>query len=540
MLERNVSSQNIAAQAKTRWLYSLSGVIVAVGLYSAIHIAARLFASLNLGEDDPLDAILAQTLQLGYLHGQPPLYDWAIWVLGQLTGPGALRFQILKYSLLTASCGFIFLSARRVMKGDLFWAFLSVEALALIYQISWRFHEGFTHQVGAMCAVAASFWALLRLIERGRIADFALLGAIAGLGVLTEPIYWVFLGILILSACLQPAIRAALLRPALVIALVIMGAIAAPYYIWLASTDVGLGVILPSFVDVGSSDYLQNTLKGIRRSFTEPLMYLAPLIFILPILFPGMVRIVLQEVRVTPNRTAHPDPEQLILHMSLLSIIALIIGTAIFGIYRYPTHALMPLFLIPTIWLVAQARNAAPSSGQVRRFVIMAISIAIVAFFGRAANMYIQHPVCNICRWGVPYAELAAAMKRQGFTGGEILVNNKEIGGNLHRFFPNSRISLSDSHIYKPPFKEFPIASRQSAILWRAGVSVERVAVNLQKLYPGLTVEYLKTATVLTFPWSGWNLYAYGDPKASWRLLLVEGNLSQFLPRRRQILNAQQ
>lgn len=531
MLERTVSSQGIVARVKSGGLYSLSGVIMAVGLYSFIHITARLIASLNLGEDDPLDAILAQTLQLGYLPGQPPLYDWLIWALGQLTGPGALRFQLLKYSLLTASCAFIFLSARRVMKGDVFWAFLSVEALALIYQISWRFHEGFTHQVGAMCAVAASFWALLRLIERGRMADFALLGAIAGLGVLTEPIYWVFLGILILAACLQPAVRAVLLRPALALLPVIMAAIAAPHYIWLASTETGLGAIVPSLVDAGSHDYIRNALAGVRRSFTEPLMYLAPLIFILPIFFPGMIHAILRDARVTPNRDAPPDFEQLILHMSLLSIVALIIGAVIFGINRYATHALMPLFLISSIWLVAQARNAAPPAGQIRRFVIMAVGIAIVAFFGRAANMYVQHPVCNICRWGVPYAELADAMKSRGFAGGQILVNERELGGNLHRFFPNARISLTGSHVYEPPFETFPGRVRQSAILWPADISAERAAEDFQKLYPSLTADLLEKADILTFPWSGWNLYAYGDPEKSWRLLLVDGDLSQFLPR---------
>ncbi|HEY7647160.1 MAG TPA: hypothetical protein VH858_19105, partial [Hyphomicrobiales bacterium] len=138
MLNRAQTAAGIVPERKTDWLYSLGGVLTAAGLYSLLHVTARLFASFNLGEDDPLDAILAQTVALGYLPSQPPLYDWAIWLLGEVLGPGALRFQLLKYALLTATCGFIFLAARRVMKGDAFWAFLSVEALALIYQISWR------------------------------------------------------------------------------------------------------------------------------------------------------------------------------------------------------------------------------------------------------------------------------------------------------------------------------------------------------------------------------------------------------------------
>jgi hypothetical protein len=316
----------------------------------------------------------------------------------------------------------------------------------------------------------------------------------------------------------------------LALSLVSLAAIAAPHYTWLAGAEAGLGEIIPSLADVAGGDYLRDMLTGVRRAFPEPLMYLAPLIFILPIFFPGMIVAVWRDVRLAPNRAAQPDLEQLILHMSLLSVLALIIGAVVFGIKSYPTHALMPLFLISSIWLIAQARNAAPPTGQIRRFVIMAVGIAIVALFGRAANMYVQHPVCKICRWGVPYAELAEAMKSRGFTGGEILVNDAELGGNLHRFFPSSRISLSGSHPYEPPAEAFPQPARQSAILWPADKPAERAAVDLRKIYPGLTVERLNTAEVLTFPWSGWNLYAYGDPKASWHVLLLPGGLSQFFP----------
>jgi hypothetical protein len=213
--------------------------------------------------------------------------------------------------------------------------------------------------------------------------------------------------------------------------------------------------------------------------------------------------------------------------MSLLSILALIAGAMIFGINRYPTHALMPLFLITSIWLIAQARNAAPPAGQIRRFVILAISIAIVAFFGRAANMYVQHPVCNICRWGIPYAELAHEMQSRGFTGEQILVDDKESGGNLHRFFPEARIMLSDSHVYAPPLPANAAPAQQTAILWSANRSPQKAASNLQRLVPGLTASQLARAETITLPWSGQNWFAYGHPVASWRLLLVDGPLTE-------------
>lgn len=522
-LEGSEFAPSAVRETKTPWLYSLSGVIVAVGLYSAVHIAARLIASGNLGEDDPLDAILTQTLRLGYMPDQPPLYDWALWLLEQIFGLGALPFQLLKYTLLTATCGFIFLAARRVMNGDAVWAFLSVDALALIYQISWRFHEGFTHAVGAMCAVAAGFWALLRLIERRRVADYALFGVILGLGVLTVTTFWAYLASLIGAAFLQPAIRRVLLQRAIGLTLIIAGIIAAPHFIWLAETPEGISAILPQALAGNVQQHFSFALSGIRRAFTEPIMYLAPLIFLYPVFFPRMIGSIRRSASFRPNADTGPDLEWLILHLTLISVGILITAAVLFGIHRYPVHALMPLFLLTLIWLTAQARNAAPSAVQIRRFMIMALSVAVFAFFARAANMYILQPVCSICRWGIPYAELAAEMKMRGFETGRIIVNNKELGGNLRRFFPDSRIALVGGRVYAPP-STGQTHDKKVALLWPADQPTERAGAEFQMLLPGIRADKLTEAATISIPWRGFYWIPYGNPVSTWRLLILTLN----------------
>jgi len=501
-------------------LYTLGGVLLAAGLYSALHIAARLIASGNLGEDDPLEAILTQTLALGYIPGQPPLYDWALWLIEQAAGPGALPFQLLKYGLLTATCGFIFLSARRVMRGDAFWAFLSVEALALIYQISWRFHEGFTHAVGAMCAVAATFWALLRLIERGRAADFAVLGLCIGLGALTVRTYWVFLAALIVAGLLQPAIRRVLLQRRIGIALAVAGLIAAPHYIWLAGTPEGISAMLPSFAADSLGEHARLALAGLRRAFTEPVMYLAPLIFLYPLFFPRWLRSVRQTARLTPDPAADPDYEQLILHLTLINLCALIGAAVLFGIQRYPVHALMPMFLITSIWLTAQARNAAPEPRLIRRFVVMAASVAVFAFFARAANMYVLEPVCNICRWGVPYAALAEEMKARGFEAGRIVVFESELGGNLRRFFPKARIELAGDTPYAPTLPS--TAPGKTVLVWSAEREPRDAAMRFQSQVPQASELRLASAAKLDLPRRGHLWKPDGYRMSSWRLLTLD------------------
>jgi hypothetical membrane protein len=520
VLERTQAGADIARAERTGGLYSLGGVLLAAGLYSAVHITARLIASGNLGEDDPLEAVLTQTLALGYFPGQPPLYDWVLWLIEQVAGPGALAFQLLKYGLLTATCGFIFLSARRVMRGDAFWAFLSVEALALIYQISWRFHEGFTHAVGAMCAVAATFWALLRLIERQGRADFALFGLCVGLGGLTVKTYWVYLAALILASMLQPAIRRVLLQPRACIAIGVAALVTAPYFLWLVGTPEGFAAMLPSFAADSLKQHIGLALSGLRRAFTEPVMYLAPLIFLYPLFFPGWLPALRRTARLTPNAAVAPDYEQLLLHLTLINVAALIGAAVIFGIQRYAVHALMPMFLLTSIWLTAQARNAAPPPGQVRRFVIMAASVAAFAFFARAANMYVLEPVCNLCRWGIPYASLAQEMKRQGFEQGRIVVLDSELGGNLRRFFPKARIEVAEGTIYAPAQPATP--GGKTMLVWSPERDSRDVPTRFRTLVPSAPAQNWANALSVEIPWRHHFWKPDGYRVSPWRLLTLD------------------
>ena len=127
----------------------------------------RLSLSDNLPQDDVTSNILAQTLAPGYVLKQPPLYEWLLWSVQRLIGPTLPSFLILKYGLLTATFGFLYLLAKRVF-ADQRWAALAALSPLLLYHIGWNLHEGVTQTMALICAVAASTWAFMRLAERGR------------------------------------------------------------------------------------------------------------------------------------------------------------------------------------------------------------------------------------------------------------------------------------------------------------------------------------------------------------------------------------
>ena len=47
---------------------------------------------------------------------QPPLYEWLLWSVQQLTGPTLPSFLLIKYGLLTATVAFLYLAATRIFR----------------------------------------------------------------------------------------------------------------------------------------------------------------------------------------------------------------------------------------------------------------------------------------------------------------------------------------------------------------------------------------------------------------------------------------
>ena len=196
-------------------------------------------------------------------------------------------------------------------------------------------------------------------------------------------------------------------------------------------------------------------------------------------------------------------------------------GALLFGITRYPVHALMPLFLVTSIWLTAQARKAVRSPGEVRRFVIMALAVAVFAFAARCANMFIMEPVCSICRWGIPYAELAEGMKTRGFEGGQLIVYDDDLGGNLRRFFPQTQMLLAGPRRYLPPAKPLG-AGGKTALVWEASKTLPAVLRSMQGVRPEISAKTLGMAETLDIPWRGHLWKPDGYRVSHWRFLILD------------------
>ncbi|MDX2287833.1 MAG: glycosyltransferase family 39 protein [Hyphomicrobiaceae bacterium] len=496
----------------------LAFVLLVALAYCAVHTAARLLVSDVLGEDDVIDTVLSQDLRAGYeaFPRQPPLYNWLLWAVQQITGPHVVGHLLIKYAALTATAGFLFLAARRILRDPLF-ALLSVESLALIYSIAWRYHEGFTHEVLALTAVMATLWLIVRIGQDQRPWDWPALGLTMGLGLLTEPAYAAFLVAVLLAALVQPSVRGRLLRWPLLACLALAVIVAAPYLAWLIAEPARVRQLTYALTPVlGGRDGILDAVRG-------PVAYLMPLLLILPIVFPRWLATAWDDLRRGRNTTAEPDFEQLVLYACGFAFALSLIAASAFNVRGLAVHVLMPLYVGSVIWLFGVARRSmdhrsAAGRVQIIRFARIAMVIAVVAFAARAANMIVLDPVCKTCRWGEPYSGLAAELRARGFDAtGTIVALEHETGGNLRAAFPQATVVARHYPHHTPAGTD--LTKGDLAIVWEPGLTPAHVRRSLRA--PELSDLDLERAETVVVPWhhawrpTGWRT-------STWKLIVVD------------------
>jgi len=501
-----------ASTAAPRFLFTLPGVIVVVAIYTTIHALTRLFSSGNLGEDDPLDNLLAQTLAAGYNAEHGPLYDWALWLVQQVFGTGLSGFLFLKYALLVGMAGCLFQITRKVTQSAL-WAFIAVESMATVYQIFWRFHEGFTHRVGAMALAVATVWAIFRLVDRPRRGSYLLLATLIGLGLLTEHIYAFALFATLLAAWLQPSVRKTVFSLSMLASLPVTMLIVAPYALWLAADPLRLTALSTNLLPKIPAHSLPGIAAGLRDAFTFPLLVLAPYIVILPMVFPAIFRTIFRQSRLRLTDPLTFDPKLFLLHILLIELSGLVIFNGLlYSHSNYAVHSILPMVVIAIPWLTAKVRETNPTPRRVQVFMAVLLGFTITAYAVRSGNLFVYEPFCSRCRWAVPYPELADKLREQGFVQGTIIVNDPHVGGNLRRFFPESRVMM--------PGLPVPAGDdKKIAVVWPVSDKNAEMPANLRNATAA--AQMLTPPGIVELPWQHlWKPLGYRT--SSWGTAIME------------------
>jgi len=414
--------------------FSLRGVLILTALYGVVHSLIRLIAGFQLAMDDPKENIFTQELRWGYLPDNPPLFEWSLTLVQQLTGPGLVSFLIVKYGLLVFSAGFLFLAGRRLFGGDVAgqrWAAITVSSALLLYQIGWNYHQAFTHSLMTIAATCFSFWALIRLLQEKRWADYLIFGASVGLGLMAKYNFAGFLVAVGIPILLDRDMRRTMLHWRIGTSVLLAILILLPHILWLNAhrellewyAGVKLGLDGSHWERVG---------EGLGDALVAILSFYVPFLIIVAII-----------ARKAFTRAAIvSDPLLQLCRRSIIVSIAVILAAVLFlGVSNVTERYVVPFFLPGFFWLMARVRVAVAEKGDGVWVKTLVGAVAVMAVL-RVVNVgWAGPPVCDDCwRW-IPYDALETAIEEEGFDKAGIYVAYEEnTAGNLRRLLPDADV----------------------------------------------------------------------------------------------------
>ncbi len=432
------------------WMHlaSLRGVVGFYAVYSVINILISYGAGTTLALDDVKLNVLVQNLQAGYLPDNPPLYEWLLLSVQQLTGPVLLSFLLVKYLLLILSGGLVFLILEKWTKSETWSSFGAVGLLSL-YQIGSNYHQTFTHSLVLITTILFFLLTLQRLLEQPTLKNYHLTAIAIGLGLLAKYSFPASLVIILAAALVDKKNRNVLLSPKMTLALLFGAALFSPHGIWVYHHQ-------GQFSDQLTRHFGEQASYFLRLAQGIPSLLWAVLSFFLPfIIFTSVtLRKSLFPIRLKSlfNANAPWFVWVLPFGVGLMAVFVIVLGLSSLQ-ERYGIGFLLPGYLV----LIVMLQKASPPKAPLQRCIfVMSVFIILWPTARFIQNIVPGPPFCKNCRQWIPYDGLQKPLAVMGVTKADsdkviTLVGFEDhTAGNLRRLYPKARIVSTHLPFYKP------------------------------------------------------------------------------------------
>jgi dolichyl-phosphate-mannose-protein mannosyltransferase len=405
-------------------------------LYCLLHFLLRLLLSPNFTLDESEQMLWGQSLQLGYRFRHPPLITWLSWGTLTATGQSRAAFFLLKYLLMLGGLAVYFQAARLVIRDDKL-AGLATFGLLTTIVMGYMPHIDLMHTVLLASLLAAYLWADAQMRLRGRWVDYILLGIVVGLGLLSKYVFAVLPIAMAVATLFVPRLRTRIRIVPLLVALLIALAIVAPYAWWARAHEYSLFALAQTITkSSGPALNVVNWLKGTGWLIVALAGFAIPVAAIFPFLYWNACK------PLTAEQGDDADRDWLTLYGIAMLAGAIIMWGGVFFVgteafkARWMHQVLLPL----PIWLFLRAKMAGPSERSNRIFLWLAVIFALAVVAARIGIYETGAKHCKACREYWPMKSYARSLQRTGFTGGTILAETYDLGGNLRGVFPEARV----------------------------------------------------------------------------------------------------
>ncbi|MEM6413864.1 MAG: glycosyltransferase family 39 protein [Pseudomonadota bacterium] len=426
------------------------GIALAVMCYGFIHAVISRIPGPALALDDVKLNIVTQSFEFGYMPENPPLFEWLLLVAQSFTGPTLLSFLIIKYGLLTLTGVFVFKTAD-LLFNDKKWAALTVGSLIFYFQLTWNYHQVFTHSAVLITAIAFFWFSFLSLLREPSLPRFVHLGLAFGIGCLAKYSFFASAPLAFGAALSIRKYRERILTSHGIISLIIALLIVAPHLFWLLTENADVAETATKRLQGTSAPYFARISSGIPSALWGIASFFVILIPIGGYVLGG--RLTKSDVQFDPIIT-------LCWRAALAGAGALMFAVIVLGMDRMAERYAIP-FLFPAIFVVAATMRqvSAQHLGSeqttmpvVSKLKVAILSLAVLGIGLRTVEAFIAGaPFCSKCRQWIPYEPMAEMIVENGYQDAILIGMDDHISGNLRRLFPNNTVLSASLVHYTPP-----------------------------------------------------------------------------------------
>lgn len=392
-------------------------------LLTVAHVVVRVAISPALKWDEAEQMLWSQQLSLGY-GAQPPLYTWLQWGVNAVLGPNVLALSVLKHAGLALTYVLMWLAGRELLgPRGAWWASAS---MLLLPPLGWDSVRDQTHTILVTAMTCGAWLLLIRLIKRPRPLDFALLGLVCGLGMLSKYSFAMVVGAMALAALTVPQARRALLSRGWWWTPVVGFLVVAPHATWLATHlhEATAGTLHKMQIqpDVALSKGLLNLLAG-----------LAGMVLLWVLVAFWAFRTAWWKQPVTP---ASPWAMSIFKRYFALVLLGLLAMVLIGGVTNFRGRWLLPLLCAAPL-MAFTARPELQEHPRARRYTTAVVVIALTLLLAAGARLWFGVVRGSADELNLPVVELASALQEAGYDGkSPIIASDHMLAGTLRTRFP--------------------------------------------------------------------------------------------------------
>jgi 4-amino-4-deoxy-L-arabinose transferase-like glycosyltransferase len=423
-------------------------------------VVIRLVISEGAELDEAEQLLLSQSFAIGYTD-QPPLYTWLLIGVEAIFGVNILSLAILKNLLLFMTHLCLFLAARIILN-DAYLAALSALSLWLVPQIAWESHRDLTHSVLLTSLSSGFFYVMVTLLHSGKTRQYLLLGGLFGLGVLSKHSFLFFATALLAAVLSQREGRDRLLDRRLLLACVLAGGVAMPYWLWLFEHfDPGTSPITRKLALHSGMQRLTAIGTGLGQLIWASVRFLSPLWLICVLLFPGLV------IGRCSGAGSCRWYRRTLERFFLMVFIILIAAVIVFGVTHFKDRWMQPfLFLVPLYVFTRLQGIGGLVPSRLRLFACILALFGSVFLVTPLAQAWVAPWFGLYSRLHAPFEAVAHQLREAGFRQGTIVAETTFIGGNLRLLFPTARVVTPD---IRAGLHVHPQATGQCLVVWDGG-----------------------------------------------------------------------